>query len=333
MSPKQNPEEPAGNLGVDEDAGSEIDIPMLRAASEARDDQASEVYRTRPLQRVRRTDVQLAAIDEAIYAIAEEQKPLSVRAIYYRVLAAGVPTIDKSASSVSVVQRQVLKMRRRGALPYSWITDGTRYILKPKSWENTDDAVSALAASYRRMLWMDQPDEVLFFTEKEAMQGTLYPITSKWDVGLGIRRGYISETFAYEIADDIYLSGKHHFVYDFGDHDPAGVDQWRDLQRKVTAFLAERHADDLVTFQRIAVTPAQIGELSLPTRPTKQSDSRARGFRGESVDVDAIPPTIIRDMAERTILSHVDQHRLEIHQMQEENERRGLLAMAQGWSS
>jgi len=307
--------------------------PIVAETLDNEADRASAVYRTRPLKRTRRTDAQLAAIDEAIYEIAKEQKPLSVRAIYYRVLAAGVPTIDKSASAVSVVQRQVLKMRRRDALPYSWITDGTRYVVKPSSWRCAEDAVNATAASYRRMLWMDQPDEVPSVTEKEAMQGTLYPITSQWDVGLGIRRGYVSETFAYEIADDIYLSGKHHFVYDFGDHDPAGIDQWRDMQKKVTAFLAEHDADDLATFKRIAVTPDQIEELGLPTRPTKTTDSRAKKFIGESVDVDAIAPTTIRELAERTIRAHIDDHDLAVTRMVESSERAGLRAMANGWSA
>jgi len=276
--PPDNESRPAGDRAATRKAGQAFGRSHIvpEPGDNGADAASTPLYRTRPLKRVRRTDAQLAAIDEAIYAIAEEQKPLSVRAIYYRVLAAGVPTVDKSASAVNVVQRQVLKMRRRGALPYSWITDGTRYVVKPTSWENTDDAVNALAASYRRMLWMDQPDEVLFFTEKEAMQGTLFPVTSKWDVGLGIRRGYVSETFAYEIANGIYLSGKHHFVYDFGDHDPAGVDQWRDLQKKVTAFLAERYADDLVSFRRIAVT--EIRSPSCHWRRDRRS-SPTRGPR------------------------------------------------------
>ena len=44
-----------------------------------------------------------------------------------------------------------------------------------------------------------------------------------------------------------------------------------------------------VVFERLAVTPDQIHELGLPTRPTKASDSRAKGFDGGSVEVDATP--------------------------------------------
>lgn len=55
------------------------------------------------------------------------------------------------------------------------------------------------------------------------------------------------------------------FVYQLGDHDPSGVDAWRDFTKKVRAFASGAE----VYFCRLAVTPEQIGELSLPTRPTK----------------------------------------------------------------
>ncbi len=60
---------------------SKTEASVTLDASAGSEDAAPAVYCTRQLQRVRRTDVQLAAIDEAIYAIAEEQRPLSVRAI------------------------------------------------------------------------------------------------------------------------------------------------------------------------------------------------------------------------------------------------------------
>jgi len=37
------------------------------------------------------------------------------------------------------------------------------------------------------------------------------------------------------------------------------------------------------------VTPEQITEWNLPSRPTKATDTRAKGFKGDSVELDAIP--------------------------------------------
>jgi len=74
--------------------------------------------------------------------------------------------------------------------------------------------------------------------------------------------------------------------------------------------------------------PEQIDKLQLPTRPTKRSDTRSRGFKGESVEVDAIPPAQLRELAETCILRHIDPNRLEALHLAERSEREGLLKIA-----
>src|SRR5687767_9522187 len=97
------------------------------------------VYGTSQLngRRHRRTKAELAEIDAAIYEIAEAEQPISVRGLFYRMVSRGlVPKTDKhgkktgTPSGYGVVQREVLKLRRRGDMPYSWITDGSRLRLK-----------------------------------------------------------------------------------------------------------------------------------------------------------------------------------------------------------
>ena len=289
--------------------------------------ETTTAYGTSAVKRSRRTHAEIAHLQETILAVCELDHPLSVRGVFYRVMSAGA--VEKSEKAYGAVQREVLKLRRSGDLPYEWIADGTRWHLKSPSWSSVDEALEDAAASYRRALWHDQDAYVEVWSEKEAISSIVSGITDAWDVPLMIARGFASESFLWATAATIRAVSKPTFVYQLGDHDPSGVAAWEHVQKRLRDF-----APDIdITFERIAVTPAQIEELSLPTRPTKKTDSRAKKFEGESVDVDAIPPTIIRDMAERTILSHVDQHRLEIHQMQEENERQGLLAMAQGWSA
>jgi hypothetical protein len=83
-------------------------------------------------------------------------------------------------------------------------------------------------------------------------------------------------------------------------------------------------------FERLAVTEDQIYDLDLPTRPTKQSDSRARGFGGGSVEVDAIPPTVLRQIVEDAITQHIDQRQLDIDRHYEQSEREILTRMIGG---
>lgn len=55
----------------------------------------------------------------------------------------------------------------------------------------------------------------------------------------------------------------------------------------------------------------QIQEWGLLTRPTKMTDTRASGFVGGSVEVDAIESSQLRSLLEDAIVGYIDQGRLE----------------------
>ena len=74
----------------------------------------------------------------------------------------------------------------------------------------------------------------------------------------------------------------------------------------------------------MAVTEQQITLLHLPTRPTKKTDSRSKGFVGESVEVDAIPSARLRQICRECIEGHVDQDEYARLQIVEEQERATL---------
>jgi len=247
--------------------------------------------------------------------------------VFYRVMSVGA--VEKSEKAYNAVQREVLKLRRSGDLPYEWIADGTRWHLKSPSWSSVDEALEDAAASYRRALWHDQDAYVEVWSEKEAISSIVSGITDSWDVPLMIARGFASESFLWSTAATIRAVSKPTFVYQLGDHDPSGVAAWEHVQKRLRDF-----APDIdITFERIAVTPAQIEELNLPTRPTKSSDSRSRNFSGESVEVDAIPTSVLVPIVENAILRHIDPDALDVTRMVEAYEREGLTAMAQGWSA
>ena len=77
----------------------------------------------------------------------------------------------------------------------------------------------------------------------------------------------------------------------------------------------------------MAVTQEQVARLNLPTRPTKRSDSRAKGFKGGSVELDAIPPDVLRGMVRACIESHIDRRALRATQRIEAQERETLARM------
>jgi hypothetical protein len=272
-------------------------------------------------RRYRRTQSELAEIDAAIYEIAETERPVTIRGLFYRVMSAGL--VPKTEQGYGVVQRQALKMRRAGALPYSWITDGSRLRLQPDSWSGVEAALTYTAQAYRRSLWADQNVHVELWSEKDAIRGVIFPVTAEFDVPLMIARGYSSETFLKETAEEIILDGKPAVVYQLGDHDRDGVRAWRAIQKRLRAFVPD--SIDL-TFERIAVNPEQITEYNLPTRPDK-TDS---GF-GPCVEVDAIPSTTLRQLVRDAIESWIPPESLRLHRIAERSERTILHRMAANW--
>ncbi len=61
------------------------------------------------------------------------------------------------------------------------------------------------------------------------------------------------------------------------------------------------------------------------------SDSRAANFVGESVEVEAIAASTLRQIVRAAIEQHIDPDRLNLTRAVEAQERAGLEALAGGW--
>jgi hypothetical protein len=282
-------------------------------------------YGTSAIKRNRRTKTEIELLETAIFTVAAAERPCTIRGVFYRVMSQGL--VPKTENGYRQVQNRILLMRRQGVLPYGWISDGTRWRIKPKTYSSMDRALVNTAISYRRALWDDQDVHVEIWSEKDAIRSVVYPVTADFDVPLMVARGYPSESFLYETAQAIISEGKPAVIYQLGDHDPSGVDAWEHTKRKLSEFAP---AVDF-QFERIAVTPAQIIEYGLQTRPTKQSDSRAAGFKGDCVEVDALPSPVLRDLVREAIEFWIDDESLRLTRIAEESEREVLHRIANGW--
>jgi hypothetical protein len=258
----------------------------------------------------------------AIIAAVEAEPPITVRGVYYRCVSVGA--IPKTEAAYTTVQQQLVMLRRNAMVKYADITDGTRWVVAPVTYDSVEDALTQTARTYRRALWVDSQYRPMLFIEKDAISGVVAPVTNEWDIPRGVLRGYSSETFAYSVGsgiDEEYVT----LIAQLGDHDPSGVHAWNDFRRKVKSF-APRRAE--IEFTRLAVTEKQISSLDLPTRPTKPSDTRSKNWSGGSVEVDAIPPTILRAIVSEWIDAFVDQNDLDALRVAEVSERSILTDMA-----
>lgn len=279
-------------------------------------------YGASPVKRKRSTAGELAALHGALYAYAREHHPVTVRQLFYAMTVQG--HAPKTENGYDLVGRELVKMRERHALPFHWIADNTRWQRKPLTHAGLEEMLEYTARTYRRSLWLDAPVHVEVWLEKDALAGVLVEETARYDVPLMVTRGYPSLTFLHSAALSMAEQGRPVHIYYFGDHDPSGVD----IPRKVEEGLKRYAPDTAIHFERVAVNHAQIQEWALPSRPTKTTDSRAKAFRGESVEVDAIPPLQLRALTRGCIERHLDQRRLSELQRVEMQERQQLMDIA-----
>jgi hypothetical protein len=278
------------------------------------------VYVASDIKRSRRTKAAITDIKTEIIDILSKDNPQTVRQVFYALTVRGVIKKEEIEYQRTVV-RLLTDMREAEVIPFEWITDNTRLMRKPASFTSLDSCLRATSDLYRRNLWAAMPVYVEVWCEKDALSGVLVTETEVYDVPMMTARGYSSISFLWSAAKTIKNQGKPAYVYHFGDLDPSGVDAARDIETKLRRYAAGAE----IHFERPAVTREQVEQWNLPTRPTKQTDTRAKKFgSATSVELDAIPAAKLRELVRECIERHIDKQQLELLRIAEESER-GLL--------
>jgi hypothetical protein len=254
----------------------------------------------------------------ALYAICREFHPATVRQVFYQATVCGlVPKFEPGYQKIKI---DLGDMRRSGMLPWDWIVDYTRWQRRPTTFDSIDTALKITSEAYRKSLWSECDAYVEIWLEKDALSGVIFPITEQFDVPLMVSRGYASESFLYSAGQAVKHNaarGKKCFVYHLGDFDPSGQDAARVIEKR----LRDHSGGVDLTFEKVAVTPQQIEEWSLPTRPTKQSDSRAKKFGPVSVELDAIDPNRLRSIVQGCIERHLPPEKYSVLMEAEKSEQ------------
>lgn len=284
------------------------------------------VYGARTInKRGRRTRSEMEALRAALYHIVEEHRPITVRGAFYRATALGVvPKEEKSG--YRPVQRQLLKMRRDGVIPWGWITDGSRTVYGNHRYGSLDSYAAQVASNYRKDYWSDSGEYVEIWMEKDALRGVIAPVViGEFGLDLFVSKGQSSATYLYEAADDILRDGRPTHLYVLSDFDPGGFRIFDLINRELKGFVGD--AVEL-SIKRIAVTPEQIEGHQLPARPIKEKDPQRKKFEREHgtgcVELDALPPEVLRSLIRERLEGHMDGDRLRALKLVEREEREGL---------
>ncbi len=252
-------------------------------------------------KKARKPQARSLPLREAILAVAAEYERMSLRQLYYQLVSRGLPKTERAYKRVGDAATQ---LRLDHSLDYRKIVDGSRTRRPVFQHGSLGAALETAQDLYRRNYWLDQPRAVEVWCEKDALSGVIQPVCDRWGVTYVATRGFPSLTLRYESAMALRESGKPTKVYYFGDHDASG----RAISANLEGELRQHGAD--VRVVRIALEPEQIADYRLPTRPGKHSDSRqakfAATYGAASVELDALPPSVLEWLVEDAISREVD---------------------------
>jgi hypothetical protein len=263
--------------------------------------------------------------------VLKDDHPQTVRQVFYQLVARGV--IEKTELEYKKTVGRLLGLMRLGdEISWDWIVDETRRGKITQTFDNVYDALSNTAKFYRRSALQDSDVYIEIWSEKEALAGIIYDAASEYDVPVMVSRGMPSLSQVWGTFANIHnaaTNGKRSYVYQFGDHDPTGCLIPKTLEKRLGEFCLKYKTPLLPVLERIALTKDQIRQYRLPTRPTKrEGNPHAKGFEGRSVELDALPSRILRQMVTDCVERHITPQALSTLRITEESEREWIERIA-----
>jgi hypothetical protein len=261
------------------------------------------------------------------HSILAEFNPMTVRQVYYQLVSRQV--VENNRGQYQAVSDALVAARREGTIPWHWIEDRLRV---PRGlgdgWESAQEYIDAQIASigrhYARATWPSQPRYVEAWLEKDALSGIFQDVLGDYNVALNVGRGYDGWSSIHNAAER-YGTGEYATILYFGDFDPSGEDMVRSLRDRLT----DQGADPKIV--KVALTCEDIERYQLPPNFTKLADSRrdkfVERFGDLSVELDALPPVVLRDRIVEAVESHLDMEALQEVRAQEEQDRAHLVEL------
>ncbi len=279
---------------------------------------------------------------------------MTVRHLFYRLLSQRVVT--KKADYKKLI-RIVKDLREEGVVPWDWIADRTRVVMRSKTWDGVEAMLKETAILYRRDLMRGQPVALQIWAESDSIAAVIAQVADRYTVPVYVGRGFTSRGYLHQSAEEItsaIQTGKEVVVLHVGDYDPSGEHIYRDVFRTLKEYvlaayggvpvagirraLADKVEHDgwvdfnvkSLGFERLALTPQQIEEYDLQyAEVTNPESTHARGFTGRgTVEVEALLVEDLLPIVENAIRSRIDQQALKVIEVAEASEREVMKRIA-----
>src|SRR5436305_9956835 len=97
-------------------------------------------YQASSIKRRRRTKAEVADLHAAMIDVIHVAAPMTLRQLFYALTVRGV--IAKEEREYAAIGVQLLKLRRRGLVPWSAIADNTRWVRRPRTFRGPKEALA-----------------------------------------------------------------------------------------------------------------------------------------------------------------------------------------------
>jgi len=249
--------------------------------------------------------------------LGEYDFPLTLRQIYYRLVAANI--LPNRRTAYNQLSKVLVKAREKNEVDDTRIEDRARQVLERKEGYDSPESfveairryIKAMGSMYARDPWEDQDVFVEVWVEKDALARVVLNAAEPYRVTVCPSRGYSSYTYIKRMAIDDRLSsvGKPIVILDFRDHDPSGLQMTEDLANRFNKYGSNLE----IEVRRIALTIDQVKEYSLLPNPTKKADPRSpeyiAAYGDECWELDAIEPDELQRIVKESIEECIDDDR------------------------
>ena len=265
---------------------------------------------------------------------SEQGYQLTLRQLYYQFVSRDIiPNTQKDYSRLGDI---ISDGRMWGMIDWDHIVDRGRNLISNPHWDSPTEIMESCAASFRLDLWLESPIRPEVWVEKQALEEVVSKAAKPLDVSYLACKGYMSQSEMWSAAMRIKRRFEDHgqktLIIHLGDHDPSGIDMSRDIEDRITQFDI---AAECFEVDRIALNMPQIEEHSPPPNPAKETDSRFADYRekfgDESWELDALEPSLIRELITERIEQEVDETYDQRH-LDQAKMREQLSDAAENWS-
>lgn len=269
-----------------------------------------------------------------ILRLYSAQLPLSIRQIFYRLVAAYA--YEKTEQAYNRLIELLNKARRARLIPMDAIRDDGFVERAIAYYDDVADFIETVRLSAQEMRLdrqIGQAQRLVLWCEASGMVPQLERIADPFGITVCSSGGTDSLTAKHRMASRWARAGKPITLLHLGDYDPSGSVIGSALAEDLKAFGDTYGAD--IEFVRLAVTAEQARQLSLPSQPPKrEGNSHARSFIGEETwQCEALDPQTLADIVQGAIEQRIDRDIYEAVVAAEANIRQDVFSRFEGLRS